>query len=762
MKNLKTYSIALISFLSIYPVQLVNSCAWDGWDVDEGYLKPLDQELVSLPEFYPFFYSEHYWFQYDNWYYYEDEDKSTDIFDGRGANLEEWLNYFQHIATTEEIENIIYNSNESDYDQLAEYLNGKSVLLRDNWQNNSLINYWKSNKNDPAIKYLRFAKVVEPLVDNGDWWSSPQRDTLLLTTYKVEAIKSFLKTKDVFIKQRYLYQAIRLAHYSGAYKECIDLYDKNENVFASESLMKYWCLSLKAGAYWRMGQFAASSYYNSIVFDKCPSRRLYAERDFWIDNEKTWLTCLSMAKNDHEKAVLWALTGINQNNNALPALNEILRLEPSSPLLELLLAREIEKMQRNNLPSAWYNDVDNENVYSYLPEANDKDELLAFIKTGINNANIRTPSFWYNSAALIELINQHYESSEKYCGLAFKAANGNELLAKQSRMIKILSHVEAYGRIDPKIEMELLEDIKWLKSETSETASDTYKLVMYRLMKYYKANHDVMDEEMCRAAVVTYYDIYENPDMTTADDLYNFFMSDSKRPFQQFLASQYPYNADDMLEIKGTLLMRSYQWQEAIEEFKKMKDTSLAQMQLPTNPFLIHIWDCHDCDFYASPDNYTKLSFAEEMLHLEKMAAEPGGDKALIYHRLGNGYYNITHFGNSWMAIDYYLSTWYWEWEEIKEDENEFLDCTKAAEYYRRAFSASNDEEFQAMNFFMLAKCEQNQYYISDAYDYANEDGQKEAYRTNFAILNKKYNKTEFYKQAIEECKYFDYYVSMH
>ncbi len=762
MKNLKIFSIALISFLSIWPVQLVNSCAWDDWDIDDEYLKPLDQEIISMPEYYPFLYSEHYWYHYDNWYYYEDEEKEEDIFDGQGANVREWMNYFNNAVTKNEILDIVYHSNESDFSLLYEYLDGKSVVLRDNWQNNGLIAYWKEHKGDPAISYLRFAKEVEPLVDNGDWWYPPERDTLTMKEFKVEAIKGFLKSKDAFIKSRYLYQAMRLAHYTGAYQECIDLYDQNEKLFEKESMIKYWCLSLKAGAYWRMDKFAASSYYNSIVFDKCPSRRLYAERDFWIDNEATWQKCLAMCKSDHERVVLWTLTGINQNNSAIPALKEMLRLDPSAPEIELLLAREIEKMQRNYMPVAWWTDVDSENAYAYKPESNDKDELFNFIKSGLNTNKVQTPAYWYNAAAFIQLINQNYGDCDQYCELATNSAKGNQVFADQARLLRILNKVEEYGKINPQIESGLMEDLKWLKAGTSQSAGDTYKLVMYRLMHYYNANNDVLDAEMCRASVVSYYDIYEHPDMKTVDELYAFFTSKTKRPFQDFLAAQYPYDADDMLEIKGTLLMRTYNWQAAIDAFEKMQNKEHPMMQLPTNPFLIHIRDCHDCDFIEFPDNYTKRSFAEEMLQLEKQAAEPGGDKAAIYHRLGNGYYNMTHFGNSWMAIDYYLSTWYWEWGEFEENDDEFLDCTKAAEYYRKAFAASKDEEFQAMNFFMLAKCEQNQYYISDAYDYDNQDGQKEGYRTNFAILNKKYKRTEFYKQAIEECKYFDYYVSVH
>ncbi len=117
------------------------------------------------------------------------------------------------------------------------------------------------------------------------------------------------------------------------------------------------------------------------------------------------------------------------------------------------------------------------------------------------------------------------------------------------------------------------------------------------------------------------------------------------------------------------------------------------------------------------------------------------------------------------MIVDFYRSL-------VSEtyDPN-YLDCSKAEDYYLKSMVASNDKEFKARCLFMAAKCEQNRFYIDkgvfqgtiDYYPYdceKNPQIKKENYRMYFKNLSDNYSKTEFYKQALKECKYFNYFVT--
>ena len=180
----------------------------------------------------------------------------------------------------------------------------------------------------------------------------------------------------------------------------------------------------------------------------------------------------------------------------------------------------------------------------------------------------------------------------------------------------------------------------------------------------------------------------------------------------------------------------------------------------------MNIKDCHDCDAKALISNpYTKHSFTKRMLELEKELKTNPKNRAENYYVLANAYYNMTYFGNSWMLVDFYRS-------HISESYSpNYIDCSKAEDYYLKAMTISSDKEFQARCLFMAAKCEQNRFYIDKGffqgtiyyYPYdceRNPHIKKENYRMYFKNPNDKYSKTDFYKEALKECKYFNYFAT--
>ena len=768
MKTSKLFILLLSSLFTILPIKIANSCAW-GYDEDESILLPFRQELINFPELYPFLFSYHYWKGGQTDWSEKGEPLDANLFESKGANVLDWVEYFKNEISSADIEDVVYNASVYDFKAFENYLKGKETLAA-RWNNNGLINYWKNNYPSKSFDYLVFAKEAEPYVSELDWWSEEIRDVEPLKEIAGNAEKLAKSSKEPFIKLRYTYQAMRAAHYSANYEKCLALYDQFiGDSKKDQSVIYYWCLSLRAGAYWRLNKFAEASYYNSIVFDKCLSRRLYSERDFWIDNETTWQKCLAMCKNDHERNILWLLTGINQNNSSVPALQEMLKLDPGSKEIEILLAREVEKIQRNYMPARWSADFDNE-INAFSPESNDIDAVLEVIQQAITLNKMKTPAFWNNAAAFLLYLKKDFVNCEIFCKMAKKNANDNSLMWSQANIISILNKVEALEKISKENEMIIQTDLEWLSNAEGafyDNKLDARRLVMYRLMKYYLAADKPVQAEMCRANAVEYYDIYEQPEKAPVAELYNYFTNKNNSEFDKFLAAQYPYDADDMLEIKGTLLMREGRFKESIGIFSGMKDQLHPNMILPADPFVIHINDCHDCDYVEYPGDYTKLTLCQKIVELEGKLKKDPENKTEIQHLLGNAYYNMSYWGNAWMALDYYrchgceLSkvdptdsySWYY---------NDIYNIDKAKYYYKLAAEGSRGKEFAALNYFMLAKCEQNDYYRSDDFDYENVNGLKENYRTNFATILNKYSETEFYQKAIGECKYFDYYVNRH
>jgi len=771
MKTSKLFILLLSSTLTIIPIQMANSCSW-GYDEDENILLPFRQELINYPELYPFLFSYHYWKGGQTDWSENGEEYAIDLFESKNANVNDWVVYFENKISAADIEDLIYNSGIEDFNAIENYFKGKEVIS-ERWKNNVLVQYWKNNYPSKSFDYLFFAKRAEPYVAEYGWWEESPREQAPLQDITKNAEGLAKSVKDPFLKLRYTYQAMRAAHYSKQYEKCLSLFDQFVgDSKKQETVIYYWCLSLRAGAYWRLNKFAEASYYNSIVFDKCLSRRLYSERDFWIDNEDTWQKCLAMCKNDHEKNILWLLTGINQNNSAVPALQEMLKLDPGSKEIELLLAREVEKIQRTYMPVRWSFDYEGEmeELNSNWFESNNINEVFNIIQQAITLNKMRSPEYWYNAAAFLLYLKKDFAGCEIYCKKAMVNSDAQSEMWSQTKITSILNKVESFGLISAENEIMIQADLEWLSTDDGAlytNKSDARRLVMYRLMKYYLAVDKPVQAEMCRANAVEHYDIYEQPEKAPVDQLYNYFTNRNNSDFDKFLASIYPYDADDMLEIKGTLLMREARFKEAIGIFSGMKNKLHPNMLLPADPFVIHIYDCHDCDFKEYPGDYTKMSLCQKIVEMEGKLKKDPENKTELQHLLGNAYYNMSYWGNAWMSLDYYrchgceLSkvdqndsySWYY---------NDIYDLGKAKYYYNLAAEGSRGKEFAALNYFMFAKCEQNDYYRSDDFDYENVNGLKDNYRTNFSIIKNKYSETEFYQKAIGECKYFEYYVSKH
>jgi hypothetical protein len=232
--------------------------------------------------------------------------------------------------------------------------------------------------------------------------------------------------------------------------------------------------------------------------------------------------------------------------------------------------------------------------------------------------------------------------------------------------------------------------------------------------------------------------------------------------FDSFLINNFCYTLNDIIEIQGTLYLSEYDFDKSISTLYEIRN---ELEYLPADPFNINLKDCQDCDARSLTEKlYTKYTFALKMKNLEEEIKTNKKNLSENYFLLANAYYNMTYFGNSWMIADFYRS-------RLANDYSpNNLDCSKAENYYLKAMTYSNDKEFIAKCTFMAAKCEQNRYYLEKGYLVEGDDYQgsrdinpnikKENYQTYFKVLNDKYSKTDFYKEALKECKYFNYFVT--
>ena len=239
-----------------------------------------------------------------------------------------------------------------------------------------------------------------------DWWEkSPTRDSTKMQSLLTQAIKGAQTAKSAFLRLRYGFQAVRLAHYSGDYQQAVALYDQliqplsnPPDPMVSQSKVPWWTLALKAGALQRLDKRGKSLYQFSRAFmNDAENRNLYLQ-NFKLNGDADWRAALQLATTPEEQSALWFLRGAKNAALELLPLQEIYKLSPQSPLLTILLLREVNKVERQLLTPAFVRgdstvikQIYADNDYSLLGEIKSYEEMA--VDGGMNaNEMPNTPS----------------------------------------------------------------------------------------------------------------------------------------------------------------------------------------------------------------------------------------------------------------------------------------------------------------------------------------------------------------------------------
>ncbi|RMF24193.1 MAG: hypothetical protein D6765_12095, partial [Bacteroidetes bacterium] len=271
------------------------------------------------------------------------------------GNLEEWYERFCAEAPLEHIRQVVYASTERDLMELRTAVRNEKFPLPKTLKGNRFAQHLKRHQCTETVDYLLFAKRCEPYVTLREPWlqTLPQREAMHALI--AEGRRKFLQTRSQYLRLRYAYQLVRLAHYARDYEKALDLYDylmpKIDPVISrmEDSILPYWILGHKAGALRALGRNVEASYLYALIFGRCPSKRESAFRSFLIRSDEEWAECLRLCESDTERSFLYALRAHQRDAHAVEEMREIYALDPASPFLEPLLAREIAKLERQLL-----------------------------------------------------------------------------------------------------------------------------------------------------------------------------------------------------------------------------------------------------------------------------------------------------------------------------------------------------------------------------------------------------------------------------
>lgn len=683
-------------------------------------------------------------------------------------NLLEWRQKFCNYAHIDDIRQIIYKTSSSQLASIRAATQSSNLELETGLAENEFAQQIFSNRCTEVIDYLIFAKNCEPLVIGGDAWNTKIRDVVVMNERIEEGKKLFSITKSPFIRLRYAFQIMRLAHYGGNYQTTVNLYNFLMPKIDSRvrSVVNYWILSLKAGALKQLGQRVEASYLFSVVFEHCLSKREAAMRGFCIQTDAEWRQCLLLCRNDDEKATLYAMRGSHLDSKAVEEMQLIYDLNPKNPHLENLLLGEIRKLERDLLGYPFNDHKEHNRRYAGLPREYAGEyaiRLHQFILKCIKEKRTARPELWRVADGYLELLRGDFYAAERVFDKT-KAIIKNKALLEQVEILEIAAQIYSFDALNETTEAKISAIIE---NPLYKKYKDLPDFLFDKLANFYKKNGRKGCAYRCHHRLEA---MRPNPQLDVINDLLLLCEKPGKNALERHFCTNEKGESieDELWEMKGVVLLRQHQVEASLEAFKKVSNERLEKQKF--NPFGLRISDCVNCPPKDSSKLLNRREIVEKLIDYEYQSKADIEQGYKYLFRLGVAYYNMSYYGTSWGATDFYRTSTAWHTPESNYTDTykvyvypygnrEQTDVSLAYKYLKNAYeiAPNTDREFIAKCAFWAAKCQQKMYYTSKDYRqtaYGQRSKLPSEYLTYTATF-KGLSDTKYYQEVIKECSYF-------
>ena len=784
-RSILTLAIAVIPFHSY-----VNGCGGDYYDY-MNYYNLFDQLLLENKGLQPFLLTTDYAFY--------GEDTNPDAEQQPDENLNAWMTFFKKNNTLQEMDTaqfktLLYSAS---YQSLKQPSSPYVIALN------------KTDAGKQTLTYLQYAKELEPyaqLSENDGWWdmkraASPSEETY--AHYKNKGLELYQHCPYGRVQLRYGYQLVRLAHYMrNKNNEAIRMYNLYVKPLKQEHYIYYAALEQTAGALYNIGKLANANYLYSRVFDHSDNRKKIAYSSFRIQSEVDWNEAMTWCKDNREKAAMYALRGYNTFSNELEEVENILEIYPESPYIKLLAIRYINKMERNVLTRYNHSNATDDTSSFMQPSGKvlaEYERGQKVIKAVMNHPKVSDKDFWALYLAHLSFLCKDYQQASALIDSV--RTTKPELLKQKSRtqFSLYLAQLKFIGTDEEKTIRQYL--------QTSNADEDFINEIVGHL---YKMQKDYGKAFLTHNRIE---DLRQNPD----PNIINSLMSNAEKENDQALLTQlyelegtyflrmnnfeeaakwfakvppsysithYDYDYETEKYIPVEILPNEFNGYSKISPlifsngFKRLfsvpADSQLTDTMYEQYPYL--------------NQEHDKATLTAALIQLEKESQMMTEESARAAYMLANYYYNISPTGyyrniptyfrdNSycWSAYGSYGSavsnripdySKEYNYRDFTQEYMTINNMENALALYEQAATYFTDREWKARALFMASSCTMDLYAqnwwdnwnnILDP-DFKRSDEEKKV-DSYFYQLAKSYSDTQFFKQAVHECKYFDYYV---
>jgi len=709
-----------------------------------------------------------YFLPFENFHKISEADKNPQVND----NLREWQSHFCETVTIGDLHKIIYKTPVKQLRALRTNVKQKNRGLQGPFARNTVAIHFKENKCTETLTYLIFAKRCEPhVIATADSWEAPLRNVAAMNQLIDAGLKEFKKTKSQYMRLRYFYQIIRLAHYAEDYERVLELFDFLEpQTDEQESIINYWILGHKAGALKKMGRNAEAAYLYSIIFKNAPSKRETAFRSFQINTDQEWKDCLLLCENDQERATLFAIRANADQSRIAEEMDMIYKLDPDNENLELLLVKEMKKIEKDFLGRI-FNDKDKRNAISNnKPRANAKNYLINlqnFVQKVVDENKITNIDLWKIARGYLELLSGDLYAASKTFLVVEKEVTNLEL-KEQLEVMQLVLAINLFSKPSNEMEDQVFEIIS---TNVHYKRYNDFPDMLNDKLAYLYSNSGHPGKAFRMQHKLS--DLKPNPQMEIIKDLLAICKKENKTALEKEMVTYQngQLMTATLMEMEGTKYFADGKPEPALKIFRGLSTNELNAQRY--NPFYQpdRLNDCISCPLPDSSVMYNKKEIIEKIFELEYQTKADYINGSKHFYELGNAYYNMTYFGHAWHVMDYFRSGNNWEYNKDQIyfsygypfGNKEYTDCSTALNFFEKARSTTNDLELAARAAFMAAKCEMNRFYFSkdcNYFGYTNEIPRvPDEYLSYYKMLEEDYSATRFYKRVIQECKFFKAYA---
>jgi hypothetical protein len=649
-------------------------------------------------------------------------------------NIIEWSGYFNKTIPDSTIAFMLYDANLAQIDSALFIISKKINVPANPPKFASLLAFSDKAAPKAFLYYIGFARRCEPWVTVSDSWEERQSDDSAKARAEIDtlikaALKQLPNVKNKFLRERYLFQMIRLYFASARYDECIAFYKQYAKEFTVNASMKYRSLGYVAASHYRQKDFSTADYYYAVQYRMLPAQRKTAIFSFHLQSGSEWDETLEKSNDPKIKETLWFLNGLY--GDPVNAMVNLYTLNSLSEYLPLLCTRAIN--------------LEEEKIMSNDDKVCPVDAHLLGIITKIANER-KHPKAWVWNLAAAHLAAYAGKNAEveKYLAAIGKDLKNDPVITRQMNISRFIAYMYTHLKIDKTFVTDINDYYTQFSSTHNDSADYAYATAAdwgrHKLSARYAAQGKIVIAH-CLEPTDDFYN-----DNGKIESLIDILQKGSDGPSKAFILSVVDLSTiDNLRAIEALNAVGKERYADAVKYIKLAK---AHYSQSCKNPFAAYMndWTTASAISTDSDSEMTRLAIMEKALAYSTLAKQNSSGSAEAYYRLGNFRFNIFKYGTSYA----FSAT-------PSGSANEALYALPAVSlaYFDSALAKKPSKELKAQIYAMMAKYE---LYTTD-YETYNNTLPSVQDNKGYKKLKQECSETEFYKEMIRDCGYFKKYL---